>query len=115
MAGDAEGNIKQLFSKVQGILKKNGPFEVEILQSILKLLVHTVEVDKALFSVQMLLCVGSFFSSSADCQQQWSDYLSGKETGEKSQNNACMHNYFSEIGNSPRIAFAHILHFVYIQ
>ena len=28
VAGDVEGNIKQLFSKVQGILKKNGPFEV---------------------------------------------------------------------------------------
>ena len=28
VAGDVEGNIKQLFSKVQGILRKNGSFEV---------------------------------------------------------------------------------------
>ena len=32
MAGDVEGNIKQLFTKVQGILKKNGPFEVLVNQ-----------------------------------------------------------------------------------
>jgi hypothetical protein len=35
VAGDVEGNIKQLFSKVQGILKKNGPFEVHSVIQIL--------------------------------------------------------------------------------
>ena len=29
----------------------------------------------------MLLCVGSFFSSTEECQQQWSNYLGGKEIG----------------------------------
>lgn len=28
VAGDVEGNIKQLFTRIEGILKKSGPFEV---------------------------------------------------------------------------------------
>ena len=39
MTGDAEGNIKQLFYKVRGILKKNGPFEV---YPIIKHTVHLI-------------------------------------------------------------------------
>lgn len=104
VAGDVEGNIKQLFSKVQGILKKNGPFEVHpairyfttwtlwYFNAYLICRTKSLMHSKALFffSVQMLLCVGSFFSSSAECQQQWSDYLTGKETGEVCNLRACI-------------------------
>ena len=30
VAGDVEGNFKQLFTRVQTIVKKNGPFEVSV-------------------------------------------------------------------------------------
>jgi len=29
----------------------------------------------------MLLCVGSFFNSTLECQQQWKEYVEGRETG----------------------------------
>ena len=35
-----EGNIKQLFTKVQGILKKNGPFEVLTMYIMLHVHMH---------------------------------------------------------------------------
>ncbi|XP_064384420.1 CWF19-like protein 1 homolog [Halichondria panicea] len=53
VCGDVEGHFKQLFSRVQSILSKNKDFE-------------------------LLLCVGSFFSS--DCQEEWSKYREGVET-----------------------------------
>ena len=34
------------------------------------------------FCIQMLLCVGNFFSSEAASQQQWQNYVEGKEKGE---------------------------------
>jgi len=40
---------------VRNVLKKSGEFE-------------------------MLLCVGSFFSSTLECQQQWKEYVEGRET-----------------------------------
>ncbi|XP_064384076.1 CWF19-like protein 1 [Halichondria panicea] len=56
VCGDVEGHFKQLFSRVQSILSKNKDFE-------------------------LLLCVGSFFSS--DCQEEWSKYREGVETGQR--------------------------------
>ncbi|CAI8038792.1 CWF19-like protein 1 [Geodia barretti] len=54
VAGDVDGNFRQLFSRAESILKKSGPFE-------------------------MLLCVGSFFGDSECSREQWQSYVEGKE------------------------------------
>lgn len=33
--------------------------------------------------LQMLLCVGQFFDSTAECEKQWAEFLDGKETGKR--------------------------------
>ena len=98
------GDFKQLFSRIQNILKKSGPFEVCSIytQSLSpahivnrracmrgdSFIIHSFKVavlfhvlSHWLCVVQMLLCVGSFFSGSEQCRVQWQNYVEGKERG----------------------------------
>ena len=34
-------------------------------------------------NMQMLLCVGSFFNNTPECQQQWKEYVEGREKGKE--------------------------------
>lgn len=54
ISGDVDGNIKSFFGKVQGVLTKSGPFDI-------------------------LFCVGSFFSNTAACREEWAQYIEGKD------------------------------------
>uniref|UniRef100_A0A8C5MBC9 CWF19-like protein 1 n=1 Tax=Leptobrachium leishanense TaxID=445787 RepID=A0A8C5MBC9_9ANUR len=50
--GDVYGKLDVLYNRVRTIQKKSGPFD-------------------------LLLCVGSFFGTSPECQSQWEEYKSG--------------------------------------
>ncbi|XP_065902892.1 CWF19-like protein 1 [Dysidea avara] len=55
VAGDVEGRFEQLFTRVANIQKKSGQFD-------------------------MLLCVGTFFSSEDECKSQWRQMVEGTIT-----------------------------------
>ena len=78
VAGDVDGNFKQLFTRVQTIVKKNGPFEVSVVLDHAACCSGTAQSLPPLslsllppYPLQLLLCVGAFFSGEAECQQQW--------------------------------------------
>ena len=101
------GNFKQLFSRVQNILKKSGPFEVcsiytqslsptrivnrracmrvdGFIMHSFKVVIYqccSTVITLVVCVVQMLLCVGSFFNGSEQCRVQWQNYVEGKERG----------------------------------
>jgi len=53
----------------------------------------------------MLLCVGEFFNTSPECQQQWEDFLKGRELG-KWKEQVIVHCLF--ILNSPQLQYPHL-------
>ena len=38
---------------------------------------------KPYLHLQMLLCVGSFFNDTPECQEQWKEYVEGREKGKE--------------------------------
>ena len=38
---------------------------------------------KPYLHLQMLLCVGSFFNNTPECQEQWEEYVEGREKGKE--------------------------------
>lgn len=56
VCGDARGNFRQLFNRLDSINKKNGPFE-------------------------LMLCVGDFFGSNGEQNDELQAYKSGNKYG----------------------------------
>lgn len=56
VAGDVEGNIKQLFTRIEGILKKSGPFEVHQISLIIHALGTSNYQYKAISPSDAALC-----------------------------------------------------------
>lgn len=55
VAGDVAGNIKQLFTRIEGILKKSGPFEVCNVLQLLPIAAHAHVVSRSDASLRRII------------------------------------------------------------
>lgn len=88
--GDVEGRLSALYNRVQAIQKKTGQFDVS--DSVVPsphTHTHThqptykSDLIFCLLLLQLLLCVGQFFGTTVEAEEEWQQYKSGAKKGKE--------------------------------